>query len=172
MKRIGNRLWIALLLIGAMVVTGGAAQVGAQSATPPPATPESTGVVREVLSTGDPEAAPGEALALVRYSIPAGLALPAHTHPGMQVSTIESGVLLYTVVDGEAFVTRAGTDSMEAITPESGETPINAGDALVEPEGMVHQARTAEPVVILTASLFESDEPTATLVTAEATPAP
>lgn len=167
------RWWVLLLFIGATLLVANSVQPVANSATPAPATPAAPEVVREVLSHGDPGAAPEDKLELVRYTIPPNIELPVHTHPGMQVSTIESGVLLYTVVEGEAYVTRAGTAAPETITPASGETAIEPGDALVEPEGMVHFGRNGgtEPIVILTASLFDRDEPTAIEVTPAATPA-
>ena len=172
MPRTRTRPWLLLLLAAAMAVLLGTAQVAAQQATPA-ATPEAPTVTREILATGNPAAAPGEALQLVQYTIPGNITLPKHIHPGMQVSTIASGTLLYTVVEGEAYVTRAGTGEQETITPESGETPIEPGDSLVEPAGMVHYGRNGadEPIVIITASLFEADAPPSTLVTPAATPA-
>jgi len=162
--------WILLLVTSTLAMSLGMLQVGAQSSTPE-ATPEQATVVRDVLADGNPEAAPGELLELVQYTIPGNITLPVHVHPGMQVSTIVSGVLLYTVVEGEAYLTRAGSDTPEVLTPESGETAIEPGDMLVEPEGMVHFGRNgqAEPIVLLTASLFEDDQPPSTVV--EATPA-
>ena len=60
---------------------------------------------------------------------------------------------------GSITVTRAdGTE--EEIGP--GETAtMEVGDAWVEPEGMVHYAEnlTTEPVVLMSSSLFEADEP-------------
>ena len=172
MSRTHFRPWFLLLLAGATAILLGTAQVTAQPATPV-ATPEAPTVTREILASGNPAAAPDQALQLVRYTIPGNITLPQHIHPGMQVSTIESGTLLYTVVEGEAYVTRAGTDEQETITPESGETPIHPGDSLVEPAGMVHFGRNGadEPIVILTASLFEATAPPSTLVTPAATPA-
>lgn len=141
------------------------------------ATPASTGVVREVIMSGNPEAAPGQILELVRYTIPAGLTLPAHTHPGMQVATIESGTLHYTVLEGEVPLTRAAVNATpqpaESITASSGEVAIGPGDSFVEAEGIVHFGRNAgpEPVVILVASLLTEGQPPAHLVPMDATPA-
>ena len=74
--------------------------------------------VRDVLVEGSPEAANGQVLQLVRYDIPAGMTLAMHTHPGMQLAYIESGVLTYTVVSGGAIpVTRGAHDG----TPEATE---------------------------------------------------
>ncbi len=164
-------IWTALLLVGmALAGVGGGAfgAVGAHTGTP-----ASGAVVREVLSSGLPAAAPGDVLELVRYTIPAGTQLPAHTHPGMQVARIESGTLHYTVLAGEVPVTRApGSDPglPDAVTAGGGEVAIGPGDAFVEAAGVAHYGRNAgpEPVVILSASLFTSGASPATLI--DATP--
>jgi len=135
----------------------------AQDTASPAASPVAmVGVVREVLSSDDPESAPGEVLALVRYTIPAGAVLPVHIHPGVQMATVESGVLTYHVIEGgSAPVTRAdGTE--ETIGPGES-TTFEVGDAWVEPEGMVHYGEnpTSEPVVLMATSLLAADEPAA-----------
>ncbi len=170
MTRIRARTMSAIAIVAVTILLAGGLRTGAQPATP--ASPEATPVpvvVRDVLAEGTPAAAPDDALQLVRYTIPPHIALPAHIHPGMQVSTIESGTLLYTVVEGKAWVTRAD-GTVETITPASGEVAIGPGDALVEPAGMVHFGRNGGgvPIVIVTASLLDADEPPAIL---EATPA-
>jgi quercetin dioxygenase-like cupin family protein len=95
--------------------------------------------------------------------IPAGESIAPHTHPGPQLAVIVSGSLTYTVLEGEAELTRdAGTDDAETETIESGESvELEAGDSLIEPPGMVHQAEndTEDPVVIHTSSLFPEGEP-------------
>ena len=163
---------VVLFVAVAIVLAGfGSSALSAQTdATPTPA----PGVVREVLSSGDPAGAPGDVLELVRYTIPAGIQLPAHTHPGMQVAQIVSGTLSYTVLEGTVPVTRAGTGEVVPITADSGEMTIGPGDSFYEAEGVVHFGRNAgtEPVVILVASLFEIGMPPAHLVgTPMATPA-
>ncbi len=148
-----------IIAIVAIVLGGyGSAALGAQMEATP-ATP--TGVVREVLSSGDPAVAPGHALELVRYTIPAGTQLVAHTHPGMQVASIVSGTLSYTVISGQVPVTRAATGEVVAVTSASGEVAIQPGDAFYEAEGVVHFGRNAgsEPVVILVSSLFTIGQP-------------
>jgi quercetin dioxygenase-like cupin family protein len=162
---------IALVLL--VVTLAGALGIaaGAQSDATPAATPEAPAVVREVINEGEPASAPGMTLQLVRYTIPGDIALPAHTHPGMQVNTIVSGTLTFTVVEGEAAIIRAD-GTMETLS--SGETTdLLPGDSLTEPEGMVHFGANMgeEPIVILTASLFMTDEAPSTIVDL-ATPAP
>ncbi len=145
----------------------------AQDAATPAATPVLAAVVvRDVLSSTDPEAAPGEVLELVEYTIPAGAVLIVHTHPGVQMATVESGELTYHVIEnGSAPVIRA--DGTEDLIGPGESTTFEVGDSFVEPEGMVHYGEnlTDEPVVLLATSLLEADEPAAILVE-EATPAP
>lgn len=133
------------------------------------ATDSSTGqpgpVVRHILSSTHPASAPGETFELVQYIIPAGAELPVHTHPGVQMATVESGSLTYHVVaHGQVTVTRAG-GAEETIGP--GEQALFCvGDSWVEPVGMVHFAenRTIAPVVLISSSLLDDDAPPAALV--------
>jgi quercetin dioxygenase-like cupin family protein len=161
--RSAAKLLLILTLTLAWSTTSVARQDGTSGATPEP-TP---GVTREVLSEADPESAPGEVLALVRYVIPAGVVLPVHTHPGIQMATVESGTLTYHVIaEGSITVTRAD-GTVEEIGP--GETvELTAGDAWVEPEGMVHYAEnlTEGDVVLMATSLLEADEPASIVVSA------
>ncbi len=156
---------IALFALGLM----GAQGVLAEDATPV-ATPAS-GVVRTVLSQGEPASAPGLNLQLVRFDIPAHTKLPVHTHPGMQTAYLVSGVLQYTVVSGgPVTVVRAATSEGTpgaTETVSAGQTAVlNAGDSWTETEGMVHYAENPgeEPVVILVASLFMDGAPASTIV--------
>lgn len=167
-RRTGLWIWALLVIVCTALAGTSSGSLGAQTGTPVPA---SGSVVREVLSSGNPVAAPGEVLELVRYTIPAGTRLPAHTHPGMQAATIVSGTLLYTVVEGEVPVTRAaGSDPAApgAVTAGGGEVAIGPSDSFVEAAGVVHFGRNVgpEPVVILVASLFTTGAPPASLVDA------
>jgi quercetin dioxygenase-like cupin family protein len=136
------------------------------------ATPAAGGAVaRDVLSQGEPAAAPGEILQLVRFIIPAHLKLPVHTHPGMQTAWLEAGALRYTVVSGgPVSIVRAGGEQGTPGPPETltagTSTILHPGDSWTEPEGMVHFAENIgdEPVVILVASLLEKDAPPSTVV--------
>src|SRR5262245_41134678 len=53
-----------------------------------------------------PGNAPGEALYLVRYTIPPGIELPLHHHEGTQIGLVVAGELTYRVVSGEVPVFR------------------------------------------------------------------
>lgn len=172
MRAIRERI-VALALV-ALVASAGVLAASAQEASPsasPAASPSVTpAVVREVINEGMPEAAPGQVLQLVRYTIQPNTVLPVHIHPGMQVALIEAGTLHYTVIDGSAPVARA--DGTQETVTSGKQTDFAPGDRFIEAQGMVHfgENRGDEPVVILVASLFAAGQPPSTVV--EATPAP
>ena len=165
-------------VVGLLLVVGwiafGLGEASGQEGTPGAATPA---VVREVLAEGEPAAAPGQSLDLVRATIAPHTTLPVHTHPGLQTAWLVSGELTYTVVEGgEARITRAASGGTPAATEtlSPGETTVfHPGDAWVEQAGMVHFAENAgsEPVVILVASLLAADQPPSEIVDV-ATPMP
>jgi quercetin dioxygenase-like cupin family protein len=120
-------------------------------------------VVRNILQTGTDATAPGQEVILSQVIVPAGDAIAPHTHPGTQLAVIIQGTLTYTVIEGEATVTRdAGTEDAEAESYSSGETvEIEVGDTVHETAGMVHEARNDGdvPVVIYLSSLFPEGAP-------------
>lgn len=145
------------------------AACGDDDTSAPPSVGEGvTEVVRQVLADAGPETAPGQALELTRVIVPAGEALAPHTHPGPQLAIIVAGTLTYTVLDGEATVTRAAaTDGEATETYASGDTfELRPGDSLNEPPLMVHRAANEgnEAVIIYLSSLFPAGEPPATTV--------
>ena len=118
-------------------------------------------VVRAVLAAGEPSAAPGRKLELVRYTIQPGTRLATHRHPGMQLAFIESGTLTYTVVQGEVAVHQADGGSRTIAAGQTGR--IAPGEWIAEHEGVVHFGENAGPevVVILASSLLEAGQPPA-----------
>lgn len=157
MQKLGLRF--ALVMVIGMGLAG-----VAHSQEPSPTSTQTQTVQREVLASGHPDDAAGKVLALVRYTIPAGAKLPPHIHPGMQVVTVESGTLTYTVVEGRALIQRA--NGQEETLAAGQTTRLMAGDALTEPGGMVHfgENQTADRVVLLSASLLDTQKPAAILV--------
>ena len=158
--------FIVAIVVWGVGLVAVASQDGTGGATPAP----SPQVERDVLAESEPESAPGQDFALARYVIPAGFVLPVHTHPGVQMAVVESGTLTYHVLEnGSVAVTRAD-GTVEEIGPGES-TTLTVGDAWVEPAGMVHYAEnlTAEPVILLAASLLDESEPVAIPVEA-ATP--
>src|SRR5437660_668399 len=94
----------------AVVLAGGCA---AESDKPLASNP----VVKDILATQiDPPGAPGRTLTLVRYRIAPGAQLPAHVHPGVQLASVQSGTLTYTVISGTAAVRRGATATGETVT--------------------------------------------------------
>ena len=136
---------------------------------------QNAGAIREVLVTGKPAAAPGKLLQLQRVTIAPDTRLPVHTHPGMQAAWISAGTLHYTVVRGEALVTRApvnGTPGPTERLTDGGVTDLHQGDSLVETEGLIHFAenQTDETIEILISSLLAEGMPGTQVVDMTATP--
>ena len=158
--------FLAPVLLAAGVML---AACGDDGDDPPPSVADGvTEVVRQLIAEASPETAPGHVLELTRVIVPAGESLAPHTHPGPQLAIIVAGTLTYTVIDGEATVTRAAaTDSEADETYASGDTfELRAGDALTEPPLMLHQAANEgnEPVVIYLSSLVPEGAAPATMV--------
>ena len=149
---------LAILAFGSVVVNS------KETSSPNPYTQS---VTRKVLASGYPTQDQKQILELVRYTIPPKTKLPTHIHPGMQIERVEAGTLTYTVVKGEAKVTKA--NSTEFIL-KAGETlQLTVGDSLVESAGMVHygENKTNSPVILLSASLFDANQPKAILINPE-----
>ena len=124
-------------------------------------------LTREVLAFGYPQATDGQILELVRYTIPSGIVLPPHSHPGMQIEQIELGILTYTVIKGTAKIIRANHSTQLL---QAGQTTyLYSGDSLTEPAGMVHSAKneTNSPIVIYSSSLFEINQPKTQIANSE-----
>jgi quercetin dioxygenase-like cupin family protein len=121
-------------------------------------------VTREVLASGYPTPDQKQMLELIRYTIAPRTKLPTHTHPGMQIERVEAGTLTYTVVKGEAKVKKA--NGTELILQAGKTIQLTVGDSLVEPADMVHygENKTNQPVILLSASLFDANQPKAILI--------
>ena len=140
--------------------------------------PGRVGITAQPLGSGQPSAAPGYALGLVRLLWEPGATLNSHIHPGASVLYVESGTLIYTLLEGTATVTRAPADpATPGAAPvaeplAAGDVVLEAGDALFEDADVIHTARndSGEPVVVLIANLLTVDEPATTFL--EGTPAP
>lgn len=124
---------------------------------------DASGVVRTDLGIAEPGSAAGQDLGLWHYLIPAGQELAAHTHPGWQLARVTAGELEYTVVEGEGVLLRAD-GSREPMGP--GTYVLAVGDGVIENPTLIHLGanRTDKPVTIISATLFESGEPIATVV--------
>lgn len=132
-----------------------------------------SGVSRVVLVGANPPDYVNETLELIRVEVAPGAALPAHSHPGVQIASIVAGELTYSVVVGEVHIERTGVNGTPVsveIMKAGATTVLHAGDAVVETEGMIHHAENlgTETVVIYASALRETTEPASIL--AEATP--
>jgi quercetin dioxygenase-like cupin family protein len=127
--------------------------------------------VREDLAAAkDPVGAKGRTLGLARVTIPAGAVLASHTHPGTEIAHIDQGTLTYTVErNGTVAVYRGDVSKAKLLRRiEPGQTvQLRAGDWIVEPPNMVHNAanRTSKRIVILLSTLFPNGAPSSSPAT-------
>lgn len=134
-------------------------------ASPAPEAPAASAapatITRTLLGEVAPDTAPGETLSLWSYSIPAGMALVPHHHPGYQVARIVSGVLTYNVLAGTADIIRA--DGSTETATGGGVVTLNAGDTVIENPATEHFGANdgTEPVILYTSTLFTTGEPPA-----------
>jgi quercetin dioxygenase-like cupin family protein len=133
--------------------------------------------VRRVLATGQSPLVPDQTLNLVRYDIPAGMVLPVHIHPGVQIAWVAAGELTYHVLKGEVQIGRAASASASGPgTPEvvgAGETTtLLPGDWVIEVDGAVHYGENlgTEVVVLWATTLLPTGDPASIPVNAEGTP--
>jgi len=151
---------------GSDSTSGGSATRSAPTSTA--ASPTTTvAVQKDVLdSEVDPPGAPGRTLTLIRYTIAPGAKLAAHIHPGVQMASIQSGSLTYTVVSGTATVRRAPPGPTEEVAGPANIT-LNQGDSVIEKGDMVHFGAntTGQPVVIVATLLTEDGQDLAVPVT-------
>ncbi|BCL34055.1 cupin domain-containing protein [Nostoc sp. MS1] len=154
MKKMSLLLTLAMLAFGSVVANS-------QQTSSPNTYTQS--VTRDVLASGYPTQDQKQIMELVRYAIAPRTKLPTHTHPGMQIVRVEAGTLAYTVVEGEAQVTKA--NGTKLILKKGKTTQLTVGDSFVEPAGMIHygENQTNKPVILLSASLFDANQPKAIL---------
>lgn len=153
------------LILPLAIIAFGSVVVNSQETSSPNTYTQA--VTREVLANGYPTQDKKQILELVRYTIAPRTKLPIHTHPGMQIERVEAGTLTYTVVQGEAKVTKA--NGTELILQAGKTIQLTVGDSLVEPAGMVHfgENQTNKPIILLSASLFDANQPKTILTNPE-----
>lgn len=164
------------LLLGGSSLAALLLAAGAQSS--PVAAQEATTEAEPTFQTlghGLPTAAPGYELSLVRTTFPTGGSIHAHRHPGAIVLFMESGNLGLTMVDGEAYLTRAGTATPAAegeLLAIGEEVVLNPGDSVFYPGVHADQARNAGdgPAVLLLATFYTAGEPGVTFIATPTTP--
>lgn len=163
MQRFVSRRLIALMLVIAVVSAVSLSCSSDSSSVKSPADGITT-TTRQLLIDTNPPGAPGKDQQLIRVIIPKGAVLAPHSHAGTTLSLITEGELTYTVIrDGTATLIHdaAGKDpKSEPI--KAGETKvIGPGDALFEPQGMVHKAQNSGdgPIVIYQSALMDDGAP-------------
>lgn len=172
MVRTASPLTVLLILVVGLALVPAAIAAGQATSA---AAPQTAGVGGGPLGSGVPDAAPDHVLWLRRGTFEPGGFVGLHHHPGALVLAVESGSLVYTVYEGEAVVTRAGTAATPGPTERLGpgtEAVLTAGDAVFE-QGVVHTTRNdgSEPATVLIAALARADQPF-TVFRDAATPAP
>jgi quercetin dioxygenase-like cupin family protein len=155
---------VSLFLVLAVVLLGPLTIVRAQEASPPPdAAAPMAGLVIEILDSGEPAAAPGQALSFVRITFEPGGYFAAHGHPGAQIWYIDAGTLDTEIMEGTARLTRAPVDGTpapaEQLAPGDAVT-MAEGDALFFDHDVVHTVRNAgdETSVLLISAILAADQ--------------
>ena len=170
MRRLAVLASIPVLLA---LLAAGSVLGGAQQATP--AAGRAVGVTAALLGSGEPAAAPGQMLRLVRSTWAPGATVDAQTHPGALVSYVESGAHGFTLLAGSARVTQAAVAGTPGPTEEvapGAEVVLGPGDVLFIDQDAVHRHRNASdgPTVLWEAQLYAAGQPAAHFEAA--TPAP
>jgi quercetin dioxygenase-like cupin family protein len=152
-------------LLALFVAAGlNATTTDAQEASPTPA--YAPGVHAVILGRKEALAAPGYYLQLAHITFDPGSHVAPHTHPGDTVTYQLSGSHSYTLLEGQAFLVRAGTatpaagQAGEAMTVGK-EYAIEPGDVILFDADTAHTARnpTNAPAVLFEAQLRAVDKP-------------
>jgi len=173
----GSLVLAAILVLtgcGSDSTTSRPAAPASPATTPAPSPTTTVAVQKDVLGTEvDPPGALGRTLTLIRYTIAPGAKLAAHVHPGVQMASIQSGSLTYTVVSGTATVRRAPAGATEEVKGPA-TTTLGQGDSVIEKGDMVHFGAntSAAPVVIVATLLTEDGHDLAEPVTTAPTSVP
>jgi quercetin dioxygenase-like cupin family protein len=159
-------LFTVVVTLGGLVALGGTPSAAvAQEGTPmADAVPPVGGAVIEILDIGEPEAAPGQALSLVRITFEPGGYFASHGHPGTQIWYIDAGTLSTTIEEGTARLTRApvgGTPTPAEQLAAGDAVTMLAGDALFFGPDLVHMVRNEgdETTVLLISAILAADQP-------------
>jgi hypothetical protein len=147
----------AVALVLAVNVAPGLTRAHAANQTAPP------NLAVQTLGSGPVTGDPDRSLLLVRLILAPGTSAPAYGYGGDVVLTIESGVLGYTALLGNANATWGGAEENTAgaeFAPGS-EVLLYPGDWLRVPKGAMQRLRDAgpTPTVLLASAIVAADEP-------------
>lgn len=164
-------LALVLALAGLVLATRPPSQaaLGSSLAAATPA------LTSDLLGVGVPQAAPDQALQLIRYTLAPGATTAAHPRPGIRVSYVAAGAYEFTLLSGQAEVWRAGVSrtSGQPTTLKVGVAYVfRPGDALFLDEGVVSKARSLGPgpLVLWQAALSSTNQLTVHAPIAVGTP--
>ena len=170
-----RRLAVAVLLVTlvGLPLAGSRALSGlAQEASPMAGMADmpagAVGLTSRVLARIEPATATGQELQLVRVEVAPDATVATHTHPGTIALCLESGSVVFGVVDGSVTVTRAAT----AATPEAAEqlaaaeTVLEPGDCLTFDASQTSHTlhNPGGPAVLWQAQLYAIGEPPTTFL--------
>lgn len=139
-----NRSLPAIAIVGLSCLTIAGCSSSADSS--PSASPTESGkVIATVYGQAVPPNAPGQVLTQYAVTIPPGLAIAAHEHPGQQIGRITAGDLTYTIDKGTLTIfdgTAAPGQEVPSRTVTGPTTvTLSAGTTIAEADGMIHNAK-------------------------------
>ena len=150
------------LLLGACS-SSSTANESTSSTSTTSASPGEGKFTRVILAQSEPANAPGQTLYLQKVIFGPHAVIPLHHHEGFQESTVTTGNLNYTVVEGSAGLRLA---SGATSTINAGSTVVlHPGDTLLEYETTIHKAAntTNKVVELIISSLLTTGAPLSTL---------
>jgi quercetin dioxygenase-like cupin family protein len=148
---------VLLSLVGVALLAAAYTAGLVQGAAPKTAVREALAASSSVRGVKD------KTLGLTRVTIPAGVKLALHHHPGTQIASIQAGTLTYSVKTGSVTVRSGSADAPKIVrTIKAGQTAkIRKGQWIVEQPTEIHHAANngKSKVVILLATLFPKGAP-------------
>lgn len=117
------------------------------------------GIDVETLGRSVPVSA-GHVALLLRVTYAPGAHIPPHSDPGTGVWVVNQGTIGFTVRQGEAVITRAGSAATERLGPGA-EVILDVGDTASYGPDNVHTSRNAgdAPAVILIGGVYAEEQP-------------
>jgi quercetin dioxygenase-like cupin family protein len=149
---------VAGLAVGCSDETSSGASIDTTAVDATTGTTAAAKATSEVLAQYEPPEAPGYTMYLYRVTVPPGVELASHHHPGQQMARIDAGTLTYTVEQGTIEIGRQSNTPTESVTGPA-TVELHTGDSLFEPD--THHAANLgdDDVVILISSLFTTGQP-------------
>lgn len=157
---------LALAVPGVALLLPGLAVLAQTPAAPQASAQPTQAIARTMLLSATPFAAPGWELSLRRVTYQPGAGNAGEVHVGQQIVLLVEGQLSVRAMTSQLTVRRAQVDGTpgppEAVTPETGEVVVRAGDVVLEPEACVHAVRNshAGTTTILVAAFLPAGQPT------------